>query len=52
MAIKPPPLKDTNLLVRVDPKFKARIAKAAKKRGKKVSEFIRETLEKEMSSDT
>lgn len=49
MATKTLPVKDTNILIRIDPKLKARAFKAATKEGQKLSEFIRKTLEEKIS---
>lgn len=48
MATKAPATKDTNVLIRIDAKLKARIVKAAQKDGRTLSGFIRHVLEKSL----
>lgn len=43
------PPKDTNILLRIDAKLKARLVKAAAKDGRTLSDFIRRTLEEKIS---
>lgn len=45
------PAKDANILIRIDPKLKARLVKAAAKDGRTLSDFIRRTLEEKISSN-
>ncbi|MBL8001961.1 MAG: ribbon-helix-helix protein, CopG family [Flavobacteriales bacterium] len=46
------PPKDTNVLIRIDAKLKARLVKAAAKEGRTLSDFIRRTLEEKLSATT
>jgi len=45
----PLPTKDTNILIRVDAKLKARLVKAAVKDGRTLSDYIRRALEEKLS---
>lgn len=44
------PAKDTNILIRIDTKLKAKLVKAATKDGRTLSDFIRRTLEEKISN--
>lgn len=44
------PPKDTNVLIRIDAKLKARLVKAATKDGRTLSDFIRRTLEEKIAA--
>lgn len=48
MATKGPITKDTNILLRIDAKMKAKLVKAAHKDGRTLSGFIRHVLEKSL----
>lgn len=46
------PAKDTNILIRIEAKLKARLVKAATKDGRTLSDYIRRTLEEKLASNT
>lgn len=43
------PPKDTNILIRIDAKLKAKLVKAATKDGRTLSDWIRRTLEEKVA---
>lgn len=50
MTTKGPVTKDTNILLRIDTKLKARLVKAAHKDGRTLSGYIRYVLEKSLEA--